>query len=494
MLALTSPPVRHDATSADCPGSKSVNHRAARLSLAAALLISTLLGLIIVPARASASDLTPSQLLVTVADLPPGFAPMDEPGVASLLPDNLARQAAASFKRDSDGPGMAYARQVVLVFDGRDASEYVSRFQGLMVKRQGYSAISSDDSEFRLARQTGEESSAVAARALGEVLVVTTVSGMAGTIGPDDAAGLTRIAVARAPAVDQAAVATTGGPEGTRLTLANARTGRGHLDIPNQQDAAHWPQALETLPKPPSIDVIQARSDRPVGDQSLDALMPIEGPQNRGVHLSKQASDLSHFTIGLAPLLDEFWSRALSMTDVDYESPGMVVVREEDLKHYGCPISPTRAIAIDSMAYCLTDGVIYVYEPFLKSDLVAGSDWRSRDFVIAAFVAHEWGHHIQTLTGFSLVNLVLQINQEDKWPLFSRQRELQADCYAGLFSRYARDRSWLNPGDLTEALDGMVRVGDDDFEGLDHHGTAAERKEWFMRGYVHYKFRDCEPW
>src|SRR5690349_8204417 len=95
ILASSSSPRGREPHMPVLSGGQSVNHRAARLSLAAALLLSTLPGLVSEPARVSASDLAPSALLVTAADLPSGFAPVDEPGVASLLPDNLARQAAA---------------------------------------------------------------------------------------------------------------------------------------------------------------------------------------------------------------------------------------------------------------------------------------------------------------------------------------------------------------------------------------------------------------
>jgi predicted metalloprotease len=467
----------------------SVNHRAACLSLAAALLLSTLLGLASVPARVSASSIAPAELLVTVADLPAGFAPTDDPGVASLLPDSLARQAAASFRREPAGPGLAYVRQVVLAFDGRDASEYLSRFQTLMLKHQGYSTVSSDDADFRLARHVGEESGAVAASARGEILVVTTVAGPAGTVGPDDAAGLTRIATARVPAIDQAAIATTGDPEGR--SMANAQPGAGHLDIPNQQDAGRWPQPVANLPAGPSISVAQARSDRPVGDPSLDVYSPVQNVAKRPPNWD---TNLVAFTKSLEPLINEFWNRALSMTDVDYYPPRLVVVPEGEVVMTGCMGADGGPAPADGLFYCPADTAVYIYEPFMKDDLIAGADWQSRDYVVVTVLAHEWGHHIQRLTGLAWVSGVLMVNQQENWPLISRQRELQADCYAGLFTRYARDSGWMNHGDLDEASEAMLRAGDDHLESAGHHGLPEQRREWFARGYVHYTFRDCEPW
>jgi predicted metalloprotease len=466
-----------------------VIHRGARFSLAAAVIISALLSFATGPIGAIASHLPPSEILIRVAELPPGFAEVAEQGVASLLPDNLARQAAASFRREADGPGVTYARQVVLAFDGRDASEYLARFQGLMVKHQGYGVVNSDESAFRLIRDRAGETSAVAATARGEMMVVTTVSGKSGTVGPDDAAGLTGTAVARVPAIDAAAVAVTSAPE--NRSMANAQVGAGHLDIPNQQDAGRWPQPVANLPGGPSISVVQARSQRPVGDPAFNDMSPVQNVARRPANWD---TNLVQFTKSLGPLLNEFWNRALAMTDVDYHPPRLVVVADGEVVLTGCRGGDGLPQPADGLFYCPKDTAVYIYEPFMKDELIAGDDWQSRDFVVATVLAHEWGHHIQKLTGLAWINGVLMVNQQDNWPLISRQRELQADCYAGLFTRYARDSGWLNGGDLEEAREAMLRVGDDHLESAGHHGLPEQRKEWFTRGYVHYTFRDCEPW
>jgi predicted metalloprotease len=466
-----------------------VKHRAARLSLVGALLLSFLVSLAGPATRATASHLPPSEILLRLAELPEGFAPADDAGVASLLPDNIARQAAASFRRESAEPGLGYVRQVVLAFDDRDATAYVPRFQSLMVKHQAYVLVSSDESAFRLVRTRGGETSAVAASARGEMLIVTTVAGPAGTVGPDDAVGLTRVAAARVPTVDLASASI--GPDLDTRSMSNAQPGAGHLDIPNQQDAANWPQPVETLPGGPAISIVEARSQRPVGDPSLDVLSPIQNVARRPASAN---TDLLQFTKALGPLLSEFWSRALNMTDVDYRPPQLVVVAAGESVLTGCPGPGGGRAPADGLFYCPVDQTVYAYEPYMKDDLLEGADWRAKDYVIASYVAHEWGHHIQNLTNLLLVNAVLTINQIDHAPLISRQRELQADCYAGLFTRYARDSGWLNAGDLEEARQGMLRVGDFERESFDHHGLPEQRREWFTRGYVHYTFRDCEPW
>jgi len=293
-----------------------VNQLAARLSLVIALISSIAVAALGPAQRAAASHLPPpAEIVVKQGDLPPGLEPVEEAGAASLLPDGLARQAAASFRRDpaqESEPGVRYARQVVLAFDDREASEYVPRFRDLMVKHQGYGVVESGESQFKLTRTRAEEASIVVATAHGEVLVVTTVAGVAGTVGPDDAARLTQVAVARVPTVEQSAAAISTDP-GAR-TLSNAQVGPGYLEIPNQQDAARWPQPVQNLPGPPAIDVVQARNSRAVGDPSLNELIPVPQRARPAAHGS---SELVVFARTLGPLLNEFWQRALAMTDVD---------------------------------------------------------------------------------------------------------------------------------------------------------------------------------
>jgi predicted metalloprotease len=470
-----------------------VNHSAARLILAIAVALTTLTSALGTPPPAVASHLPPpSELVVRPGDLPPGLEPVDASGVAAMLPDNLARQAAVLFRRDAAAmaePGMREVKQVVLTFDDREATEYLPRFRDLMVRHQGYAAISGDESTFHLTRTHADETSVVAGTAFAEILVLTTVAGVAGTVGPADAARLTGIAVARVPSVDQSAAVLTTEPGAA--SLAAAGTGVGYLEIPNQQDAGRWPEPTSNLPGPPEIAIVQARNSRALGDRSLDAMMPVHQTSARP---AGWPADLMTYTKSIEPLLNEFWNRSLSMTDVHYLPPRFMVIPEGVDVAMGCMRAPGVPALAKTLAYCAVDETIYIYEPFMRDELVAGEDWRSRDYVVATVIAHEWGHHIQNLTGLLDLSIAQVINTPDRWPLITRQKELQADCYAGMFTRYARDRAWLNPGDVDEAREALLRAGDDHIDSPGHHGLPDQRKEWFTRGYVHYAFRACEPW
>jgi predicted metalloprotease len=471
-----------------------VNRRATRLVLAAVFVVANVLSLAGPPSSAIAEHLPPpSEIVLRAGEVPPGFEPATEQSAPSLLPDGLARQATASFRRDPERasePGISYVKQVVLTFDERAATEYLPRFRDLMLRHQGYTAIDSSDTNFQLTRTRGTETSIVVGTARGEVLVVTTIEGQAGTVSPEQASQFTGLAVARVPTLEQSSAALSTATDG-RVTLGNANTGGDHFDFPSIEDIGRWPSPQVTLPRPPDLAVVAERSQRPVGDPSLDGLVDVHPNRARPADLD---TNLTKYIAWVSPLIDEFWARALGQTGHIYEKPRVVIVEEGTLVLTACVSGDGMPAIADSLSYCGADRTVYVYEPFMKDDLIAGQEWHQRDFVVVTVMAHEWGHHIQRIHGYHEANVIEILNNPDNWPIITRQKELQADCFAGLFTRYARDAGWLTIGDLDEAQEAMLRVGDDHIESPGHHGLPEQRKEWFMRGYVHYSFRACDAW
>lgn len=115
------------------------------------------------------------------------------------------------------------------------------------------------------------------------------------------------------------------------------------------------------------------------------------------------------------------------------------------------------------------------------------------DFAQAYVIAHEVGHHVQTLLGISakVDQLSSQVSQTEANRLSVRQ-ELQADCFAGLWAYHAqRSRQILEEGDIEEALNAASAIGDDRMQRQGRgyvtpdsftHGSSAQRVEWFRRG------------
>jgi hypothetical protein len=114
------------------------------------------------------------------------------------------------------------------------------------------------------------------------------------------------------------------------------------------------------------------------------------------------------------------------------------------------------------------------------------------DFAQAYVVAHEVGHHIQTLTGISeRVQSARQRAGEREGNQLSVRQELQADCYAGVWGHYAAQQGLLDPGDAEEGLRAAAAIGDDRLQRQSQgrvapdsftHGSSEQRMMWLRRG------------
>ena len=137
--------------------------------------------------------------------------------------------------------------------------------------------------------------------------------------------------------------------------------------------------------------------------------------------------------------------------------------------------------AADAAAfYCAADDTIYVGQAFasaLYNGVVAalpgqraGFGRAAGDFAVAYVVAHEYAHNVQEENGI----------------LAGRTRalptELDADCLAGTWARWADAQGRLDSGDVQEALDAALAVGDFDFLSPQHHGTPPERRDALLTG------------
>ncbi len=139
--------------------------------------------------------------------------------------------------------------------------------------------------------------------------------------------------------------------------------------------------------------------------------------------------------------------------------------------------------------YCPADQKVYIDLDFFAE--LHERFGAAGDFAQAYVVAHEIGHHIQTITGQSQSMRELQQRNPSQANQLSVRLELQADCYAGVWAHSAAQRNLLEDGDAGEGLAAAAAVGDDRLqqsagrrvtpEGFTH-GTSAQRMEWFKRG------------
>jgi predicted metalloprotease len=135
--------------------------------------------------------------------------------------------------------------------------------------------------------------------------------------------------------------------------------------------------------------------------------------------------------------------------------------------------------------YCPRDKKIYVDLRFYN-DLARQFD-APGDFAQAYVIAHEVGHHVQTLLGIS--QQVAEMRGRPDYNEYSVRLELQADFLAGLWAR--KNSRYLDQGDIEEAFRAANQIGDDAIQRrtqgkvVPHaftHGTSEQRMRWFKRG------------
>lgn len=165
--------------------------------------------------------------------------------------------------------------------------------------------------------------------------------------------------------------------------------------------------------------------------------------------------------------------------------------------------------------YCPADQKVYLDTDFFrdmktqmgitgeKNNTQLSQQDQAADFAQAYVIAHEVGHHVQTLLGISskVRQAQAQTNQTTANQLSVRQ-ELQADCFAGLWARHNHERTqFLSQGDIEEALDAAEKIGDDYLQHQAHghvvpdsftHGTSKQRQRWFYRGFESGDINQCD--
>jgi predicted metalloprotease len=148
--------------------------------------------------------------------------------------------------------------------------------------------------------------------------------------------------------------------------------------------------------------------------------------------------------------------------------------------------------------YCPVDQRVYLDLGFFED--LKQRFGASGDFAQAYVLAHELGHHIQHLLGTDARVRQLQESNPSEANQLSVRLELQADCYAGVWAHSTDQRRLLEQGDVDEALNAAAAVGDDRIQkqttgriNVDSftHGSAAQRSEWFKRGFAAGDPRSC---
>jgi len=211
--------------------------------------------------------------------------------------------------------------------------------------------------------------------------------------------------------------------------------------------------------------------------------------------LSEADQQMSEFVAVVLGDTEDTWHPIFRQLGRDYREPTLVLFTGSVNSACG------YASAAVGPFYCPGDQKLYI-------DLSFFNDLKVRhgapgDFAQAYVIAHEVGHHVQTLLGISeQMTAAGRGATKEQVNALSVRQELQADCLAGVWGHAAnRQRQLLDPGDLEEALQAATAIGDDRLQreaggqvvpDSFTHGTSAQRVKWFKAGFESGDINACD--
>ncbi|WP_282173656.1 KPN_02809 family neutral zinc metallopeptidase [Cytobacillus firmus] len=200
---------------------------------------------------------------------------------------------------------------------------------------------------------------------------------------------------------------------------------------------------------------------------------------------SEKEKELADFVSVVLADTEEVWTEIFEEQGLQYKEPTLVL--------YSGSVQSACGAASSSVGpfYCPGDQKLYIdlsfYEELQRKFQAPG------DFAMAYVIAHEVGHHVQTLLGTTEEIMPLrQKMSEEKFNKYLVRFELQADYYSGVWAHHAQGMGYLEEGDLEEALNAATAVGDDTLQKQAQgyvvpesftHGTSEQRKSWFHKGF-----------
>ena len=218
-------------------------------------------------------------------------------------------------------------------------------------------------------------------------------------------------------------------------------------------------------------------------------------PTQQTTEFSQQEQQLAEFVSVVLADTEDTWQQIFQQQGGRYRDPTLVLFSGRVNSACGMASSAVGPF------YCPGDQKLYIDLSFFNDLSVRHG--APGDFAQAYVVAHEVGHHVQTLLGISKkVQEAGRGKSKAVVNALSVQQELQADCFAGLWGHAANsERQLLDPGDLEEALRAATAIGDDRLQreaggqvvpDSFTHGSSAQRVEWFRRGFEVGNIAECD--
>jgi uncharacterized protein len=212
----------------------------------------------------------------------------------------------------------------------------------------------------------------------------------------------------------------------------------------------------------------------------------VGGTAPQSQEFSQQEQRLAEFVSVVLADTEDTWQQVFRQRGSTYREPTLVLFSGRVNSACG------MATAAVGPFYCPGDQQVYIDLSFFHDLNVRHG--APGDFAQAYVIAHEVGHHVQTLMGISeQVQAAGRGSSKAQLNALSVRQELQADCFAGLWGHAANtQRQLLDPGDLEEALQAATAIGDDRLQreaggqvvpDSFTHGSSQQRVKWFRRGF-----------
>jgi uncharacterized protein len=251
-----------------------------------------------------------------------------------------------------------------------------------------------------------------------------------------------------------------------------------------------FPDISQQIPQ--QQEAPQRRADR--GPLDIPGLPGSEtGTKNTPV--PKAEDQMKVFISRVLADTEDVWNRVFESFGRKYKEPQLVLFSGGTNTACGTGVSAMGPF------YCPLDQKVYV-------DLVFYDELKRRfnapgDFAQAYVIAHEVGHHVQTLLGIAdQVQRAKEQSSEREGNRIQVMMELQADCLAGVWANLNDQlKKRLEPGDIQEGLNAASQIGDDMIQKRTQghvvpdaftHGSAAQRVEWFTRGFNTGEMKSCD--
>ena len=238
----------------------------------------------------------------------------------------------------------------------------------------------------------------------------------------------------------------------------------------------------------------------------LPRISPTPGQQRSGAEIpglpggqrssaeSAGSDELGHFVRRVLADTEDVWTQAFQASGQRYKAPTLVMFSRQTRTACGPGVTQMGPF------YCPLDQKVYIdlafYEELKRRFHAPG------DFAQAYVIAHEVGHHVQTLLGISdKVQQYKESNPRQANPIQVRM-ELQADCFAGVWASLNNQlKSRLQPGDIESGLNAAAQIGDDMIQKQTQgyvvpesftHGSSQQRMRWFKQGFDSGNMQQCD--